>query len=67
MNQFDGKNKPNSNGGYCHNSSDEMPQEKQMTAKPLTGDSYGDNRTDEEIIDEMESGEYDDSDSYERL
>ena len=35
MNQFDGKNKPNNNGGYCHNSSDEMPQEKQ-TRKTTT-------------------------------
>ena len=71
MNQFNDNSNPNkNNGGYCYSPSDKKPQDMQMKTKPMASDSYGDDRTDDELIDEMESGEYDRSkvsDDYERL
>lgn len=60
MNNFQGGENKNYDNAESYNTSGvNGSSDVQMNAKTSSGTSFGNDRTDEEIIDDMESGEYD--------
>ena len=53
------KNKDKNDGSSCGTAGINKQQDYEMKSGPSTVNSYGYDKTDEEVIDDMESGEYD--------
>lgn len=53
------KNTNKNNGSACSTSGSRKQEDYEMKSGPSMENSYGYDKTDDEIIDDMESGEYD--------